>query len=83
MLCLCARVEAHDEVVAVVVGCALLAGGFGEEESAPVCDAADDTTGGEDLVSSCASDSRGCALEASCGDRGMGSGLGVLFDLGQ
>lgn len=57
VLCLCARVEAHDEVVAVVVGCALLAGGFGEEESAPVCDAADDAAGGEDLVACCAGDS--------------------------
>jgi hypothetical protein len=57
VLCLCARVEAHDEVVAVVVGCALLAGGFGEEESAPVCDAADDAAGGEDLVACCTGDS--------------------------
>jgi len=59
VLCLCARVEAHDEVVAVVVGCALLAGGFGEEESAPVCDATDNAAGGEDLVACCAGDSRG------------------------
>jgi len=59
VLCLCARVEAHDEVVAIVVGCALLAGGFGEEESAPVCDAADDAAGGEDLIACCAGDSGG------------------------
>jgi hypothetical protein len=58
-----ARVEAHDEVVAVVVGCALLAGGFGEEESAPVCDAADNATGSEHLVAGCAGDSGGCVLE--------------------
>jgi hypothetical protein len=59
VLCLCARVEAHDEVVAIVVGCALLAGGFGEEESAPVCDTADDASGGEDLVACCACDPGG------------------------
>jgi hypothetical protein len=59
VLCLCARVEAHDEVVAIVVSCALLARGFGEEESAPVCDAADDAACGEDLVACCASDSGG------------------------
>lgn len=51
-----ARVEAHNEVVAVVVGCALLACGFGEEEGAPVCDAADDAAGCEDLVACCAGD---------------------------
>lgn len=59
MLCLGARVEAHDEVVAVVVGCALLARGLGEQESAPVCEAADDAAGGEDLVAGCAGDSGG------------------------
>ena len=40
VLGLCARVEAHDEVVAIVVECALLAGGFGEQEGSPVCEAA-------------------------------------------
>lgn len=64
MLCLCARVEAHDEVVAVVVNCALLARGFGKEEGAPVCDTADDAAGGEDLVACCAGDSGGGVLEA-------------------
>jgi len=29
VLSFCARVEAHDKVVAIVVECALLAGGFG------------------------------------------------------
>ena len=43
--------------MAVVVGCALLAGGFGEEEGAPVCEAADYAAGGEDLVAGCAGDS--------------------------
>ena len=52
-----ARVEAHDEIVAVVVGSALLASGFRKEEGAPVCDAADDAAGGEDLVACCAGDS--------------------------
>jgi hypothetical protein len=59
VLRLCARVEAHDEVVAVVVESALLAGGFGQEEGPPVCEAADYAAGGEDLVSGCAGDSVG------------------------
>jgi hypothetical protein len=82
VLCLCARVEAHDEVVAVVVGCALLAGGFGEEESAPVCDAADDAAGGEDLIACCAGDSGGSVLGVN-GGGGAGGGWdgSVLFDL--
>jgi hypothetical protein len=58
VLCLCARVEAHNEVVAIVVGCALLAGGFGEEESAPVCDAC------------CAGDPGGSVLGVDGGGRG-------------
>lgn len=57
MLSFRARVEAHNEVVAVVVSCALLARGFGKEESAPVCDAADYAAGCEDLVACCAGDS--------------------------
>lgn len=82
MLCLCARVEAHDEVVAVVVGCALLAGGFGEEKSAPVCDAADDAAGGEDLVACCASDSGGSVLGVfGGGGGGVGWDGSALFDL--
>ena len=68
--------------MAVVVGCALLAGGFGEEEGAPVGEASDDATGGEDLVACCARDSGGDVLEVrgggGCG--GVWDG-GVLFDL--
>jgi hypothetical protein len=79
VLCLCARVEAHDEVVAIVVGCALLARGFGEEESAPVCDAADDAACSEDLVACCASDSGGCMLGVCNGN--VVCVEGVLFDL--
>jgi hypothetical protein len=79
VLCLCARVEAHNEVVAIVVGCALLARGFREEESAPVCDATDDAAGCEDLIACCASDSGGCVLGACEG--GMVCVKGVLFDL--
>jgi len=63
VLCLCARVEAHDEVVAIVVGCALLAGRFGEKEGAPVCDTTDDASSGQDLVACCASDSEGGMLD--------------------
>jgi hypothetical protein len=59
VLGLCARVEAHDEVVAIVVECALLAGGFGQEEGSPVCETAHYAAGGEDLVSCCAGDSAG------------------------
>jgi len=59
VLCLCARVEAHDKVVAVVVGCALLARGLREQEGAPVCETADDAAGGKDLVAGCAGDSGG------------------------
>ena len=80
MLCLCARVEAHDEVVAIVVGCALLAGGFGEEESAPVCDAADDAAGGEDLVACCAGDSE-VGVSAIYQRGVVVREKGVLFDL--
>jgi hypothetical protein len=79
VLCLCARVEAHDEVVAIVVCCALLASGFGEEEGAPVCDAADDAAGCEDLIACCASDSGGCVLGVCEG--GVVCVEGVLFDL--
>lgn len=43
-----AAVESQDEVVALVVGGALFAGGLGEEKSAPVGDAADDAAGGQD-----------------------------------
>ena len=67
--------------MAVVVGCALLAGGFGEQESAPVCDAADDTASGENLVAGCAGDSGGSVLGVCEGGGGDRVGLGVLFDL--
>lgn len=56
-----------------MVDCALLAGGFGEEESAPVCDAADDAAGSENLVACCASDSGEDVLGV---DGGGGSGMG-------
>jgi hypothetical protein len=79
VLCLCARVEAHNEVVAIVVGCALLARRLREEESAPVCDTADDAAGCEDLIACCASDSGGCVLGV-CVDRTLWV-EGVLFDL--
>ena len=42
-----------------VVGCALLASWVGEEKGAPVRDATDDATGGEDDVTGCACDSGG------------------------
>lgn len=61
------RVESHDEVVAVVVGRALLARGLGEEECAPVRQATDDAAGGEDLVAGCAGDSEGmCVRSVGC-----------------
>ena len=54
-----AGVETQDKVVALVVGGACFARGFGEQEGAPVGDAADDTAGGEDDVACCAGDSAG------------------------
>ena len=57
MLCLRARVEAEDEVVALMVCSALFSGWFGEEECAPVRDPADYAAGGEDDVACCSSDS--------------------------
>jgi hypothetical protein len=62
MLSLRARVEAQNEVVALVVFGALFSRGFGEEEGAPVADAAYDAAGGEDDVAGCAGDS-GVVLE--------------------
>lgn len=41
---------------------ALLARGLGEQECAPVCQAADDAAGGENLVAGCAGDSDGVLL---------------------
>jgi hypothetical protein len=64
--------------VAIVVCCALLARRFREKESAPICDAADDAAGGEDLVACCASDSGG--LSGVC-EGGLVCVEGVLFDL--
>lgn len=43
VLCARTRVEAHDEVVAVVVGCLQFLRGLWEQEGAPVRDAAHDT----------------------------------------
>jgi hypothetical protein len=48
VLCARTRIEAHDEVVAVVVCGLEFFRGLGEEESAPVGDAAHDTALVED-----------------------------------
>lgn len=40
MLCACAGIEAHDKVVAIVVFRLQLLRRLGQEEGAPVCDAA-------------------------------------------
>lgn len=50
VLCLRARVEAQNEVVALVIFRALLAGWFGEQEGTPVADASDYTARAEDDV---------------------------------
>ena len=50
-------VEAHDEVVAGVVLGLVLRRGLGEQERAPVRQAADHAAGGEDLLAGCARDS--------------------------
>lgn len=52
-------VEAHDEMVAFGVAGLVLAPGFGEEEGAPVGDAADDTVRGENEEGGGAGDSAG------------------------
>ena len=57
MLCLCARVEAQDEVVALVVFGALFPCRLREEEGTPVRYTANNAAGGEDDVSRCSSDS--------------------------
>ena len=57
MLRLGARIESQNEVVSLVVFGALFAGGLGEQEGAPVANAADDTARGEDDVAGCARDS--------------------------
>ena len=44
----CGAVEAHDEVVAAVVGGLVFAGPFGEQEGPPVGDVADYAARGED-----------------------------------
>lgn len=55
-------VEAHDEVVAAVVAGLMFVSGAGEQEDAPVGDAADDAAGPEHDSAGCAGDSkrRGC-----------------------
>jgi hypothetical protein len=53
MLCLRARIEAHDEVVAGVVGNGVQAERLWEEEGAPVGQAADDAGPGEDEGAGC------------------------------
>jgi hypothetical protein len=54
-----AGVEAHDEVVADVVGRLQLAGGLGQEEGAPVGDATDDAVLLEDHLAGGLCDSAG------------------------
>lgn len=79
MLRFCAAVEAQDEVLALVVGCALFASRPGQQEGSPICDAAYYAPGGENDVTSCTGDSGGKGLEGlgwGCCE-GMG---GVLFD---
>jgi hypothetical protein len=58
MLRLRARVEAQNEIVALVVFGALLSRWFGEQEGAPVADASDYAAGSEDDVAGCAGNSR-------------------------
>ena len=65
-----AAVEAQDKVLALVVCGACFPRRFGEEEGAPVRDAANYAAGGEDLVASCSCDS----VERSDGRRCRGGG---------
>jgi hypothetical protein len=82
MLCARARIKAHDEVVADVVRGLQFAGGFGEEEGAPVGYAADDAVGFEDDFASGLGDSGGRADVRTCVLRGSEGG-GLLFDFGE
>ncbi len=59
MLRLGRGVEAHDEVVAAGVQLLVLAVGLGEEEGAPVGNAADYAAGVEDEGAGCFGDSKG------------------------
>jgi hypothetical protein len=73
-------------VARVVLGL-VLCGGFGQEEGAPVREAADHAAGGEDLLASGAGDSEEgvggqWAVERHGRDVGTGS-RSVLSDLGQ
>jgi hypothetical protein len=58
LLCRGGGVESHDKVVPGVVLRLVLRGRFGEEKGAPVGDATDHATRREDLLASCAGDSR-------------------------
>lgn len=57
-----AAVEAHDEVVPVVVQLLGLSSGLGQEECAPVADAAHHAARVQDYVAGCFGDSAGVGL---------------------
>jgi len=85
-------VEAHDEVVAVVVGRLQFLGGLGQQKGAPVADAADDAAFVEDNFAGGAGDSAWAAAGQDWRTRtvkGRGrpvlGGLGALslFDFGE
>ena len=76
-------IEPHYEVVSAVVAHLVLFGGFGEEEGAPVCYAADYATLGEDKIACCAGDSRrGGDVSSACLEieQFQWRGVGTLFD---
>ena len=60
MLCSRRGVKAHDEVVSSVMYRLKFAGGLGEEECTPVCDAADDAVLLEDDLASRFGNPGGC-----------------------
>lgn len=81
MLCLWGCVEAHNEMVAGVVGRLELLCGLGEEESAPVGDAADDALLLEDDFASGFGDSK-VGMSVGCLSIGLGR-ICVLLHFGQ
>ena len=71
MLCLCARIEAHNEVVSGVMGRGVESERLREQECAPIGDATYDTEAGEDQGAGCACDSEREGLVREMGKSGV------------
>jgi len=64
MLCFCARIESHDEIMALGVGGSLFSEGLGKQECAPIGDTTYNTTRAEDKGTSCLGNSGICTVRA-------------------